>query len=109
MNNKSIYNKIPEGYVPVPKSDKSKELQLLRQGSITEITLGDKTFQVHDPVKIEQLIKLVERHEERLHSVSNETAQLKRKIQYMENEIRTLRNSINKLQDQIKNAGFNQF
>ncbi|HAO2062137.1 TPA: hypothetical protein IHJ80_005122, partial [Escherichia coli] len=53
MNGKSIYNKIPEGYVPVPKEQKSKQISLLRQGSITEITLDGKTFQVHDPARIE--------------------------------------------------------
>lgn len=109
MSNKNIYNKIPEGYVPLPKVDKSKELKLLRQGSITEITMDGQTFQVHDPIKIEQMIKFVERHEDRLYSLSQENLVLKRKVTELTQKVNQLQNNVNTLQEQIKNAGFNGF
>lgn len=109
MNGKSIYNKIPEGYVPVPKSDKSKSLSLLRQGSITEITLDGKTFQVHDPVRVEKIISMVERHEERFFGLSQELSKTKQKCTMLENQVTKLSNTVNKLQEQIKNAGFDKF
>ncbi len=109
MSNKNIYNKLPEGYVPLPKIDRSKELKLLRQGSITEITMDGKTFQVHDAVRIEQIIKLVERHEDRLFNINQETLQLKRKIQELTNKVNSLQSTVNSLQEQIKNAGFDRF
>ncbi|AGC35169.1 hypothetical protein GNZ01_06080 [Escherichia coli] len=109
MNGKSIYNKIPEGYVPVPKEQKSKQISLLRQGSITEITLDGKTFQVHDPARIEKIISLVERHEERFFSLSQELAKTKQNCRLLENQISTLTNTVKQLQEQIKNAGFDRF
>ncbi|WOL22818.1 hypothetical protein [Escherichia phage vB_EcoM_JNE01] len=109
MNNKSIYNKIPEGYVPTPKVDKSREISLLRQGSITEITLDGSTFQVSDPVRIEKIIKLVERHDERLYNMNQELLQYKRACAQLEQKVNKLSITVNKLQEQIKNAGLDRF
>jgi chromosome segregation ATPase len=109
MNGKSIYNKIPEGYVPVPKEDKSKSLSLLRQGSITEITIDGKTFQVHDPARVEKIIQMVERHEERFFSIGQELSRTKQKCTMLENQINKLSNTVSKLQEQIKNAGFDKY
>lgn len=109
MSNKNIYNKLPEGYIPLPKVDRTKELKLLRHGSITEITLDGKTFQVHDPARIEQMIKFVERHDERLFSMGQENIQLKRKIDEITIKVNSLQSTVNNLQEIIKNAGFDRF
>ncbi|EFJ0711979.1 hypothetical protein AYH43_005630, partial [Escherichia coli] len=93
----------------VPKEQKSKQISLLRQGSITEITLDGKTFQVHDPARIEKIISLVERHEERFFSLSQELAKTKQNCRLLENQISTLTNTVKQLQEQIKNAGFDRF
>lgn len=105
----SIYNRIPEGYVPVPKVDKTKDIKLLRHGSITEITLDGTTFQVHDPAKLEQLIKLVERHEDRLYDMKSENFKLKQLVTELTQRCNKLTSEVKKIQEQIKNAGFDRF
>lgn len=109
MNKKNIYNTIPEGYVPVPKEDKSKQLSLLRQGSITEITLDGKTFQVHDPQRVENIIKMVERHEDRLYNTSQEVSKMKQKCHQLEAQVTKLVSKVNRLQEQLRNAGLDRF
>ncbi|AFA44396.1 hypothetical protein [Klebsiella phage phiKp_21] len=85
---------------------KSSELKLLRSGSVTEITLDDKTFQVYDAHKIHNIITFVERHEDSIFNLRQDNNNLKKQIQILSKNIQTLQSTVTKLQEQLKNAGF---
>lgn len=100
----TIYNKLPTGYVK-PLEKKKDELTLIKHGSVTEITLGDKKFHVHDPVRMEGIISLVERHETRIFELSQSNSTLIQQVRELTNTVRILRSDIQKLQDLIKQNG----
>lgn len=85
---------------------KESPLKLLNMGSVTEITMDGKTFQVYDAQKIHNIISFVERHEDSLFNLRQDNINLKKQINILTKNVQTLQNSVNKLQDQLKNAGF---
>ena len=100
----TIYNKLPKDYVK-PQKSKSPELNLVKSGSITEITLGDKKFHVHDAIKMESIISLVEKHDEQIFEISQSNRVLQQHIRELTNIIRVLKSDVIKLQEIVKNNG----
>lgn len=100
-NNKGVYGKMMEGYVPVPKADKSNELQLLKHGNVVEITLNDKKFAIHDPVRIEGIINLVEKHEESLVMLRQSQRTLTAKVQELINKVNSLKGEVQTLKEKL--------
>lgn len=100
----TIYNKLPTGYKQ-PVQKKKDELKLIKHGSVTEITLGDKKFHVHDPVRMEGIISLVEKHDERIFELSQNSSALIQQVRELTNTVRVLKSDLQKLQDQIKQNG----
>lgn len=100
-NNKGVYGKMMEGYVPVPKAAKSNELQLLKHGNVVEITLNDKKFAIHDPVRIEGIINLVEKHEESLVMLRQSNRTLTAKVQELINKVNNLKGEVQTLKEKL--------
>lgn len=105
-NKGELYEKMMEGYVPVPKKDKSSELQFMKHGNVVEITLNDKTFAIHDPVRIEGIIKLVERHEDSLMMLRQSNRSLTAKMQELIQQVNSLKTEVRSLQEKL-NGGNN--
>lgn len=102
---KSIYNKIPEGFTPSPKIDPKHTLQMFKQGSVTEITLDGKSFQVIDPRRMEALANLVERHEERFFELNQAVKQLRDEVRKLQNTVKMTRDEVTRLQEKLKENG----
>lgn len=102
----NIYHRnVEEGHIPqIHNKDK---LKLVGRGAVTEITMDGKTFQVYDAQKIHSLITFVERHEDRLFELNQENKALKKQLNLLTKNLNDLNSTVKKLQDQLKNAGFN--
>lgn len=100
-----VYQSMSEGYIPPPKKEKDNGLQMSKLGNIVEITLGDKTFAIHDPARIEGIINLVEKHETSMYNMRQSHNQVSRKVQELTREVNALKSDIRKLQEQINNGG----
>ena len=95
------YAKMMEGYIPAVKEDKGNELQFMKAGNIVEITLGDKKFAIHDPARIEGIIKLVEDHQTSIHLIRNRTKELTAKVQELVITVNKLSNELQQLKEKL--------
>lgn len=100
-NSKGIYGKMMEGYIPPPKADKTNEIQLLKHGNVVEITLNDKKFAIHDPVRIEGIINLVEKHEESLVMLRQSNRALTAKVQELILKVNSLKSEVQTLKEKL--------
>lgn len=100
-NKNGVYGKMLEGYIPAPKADKSNELQMLKHGNVVEITLHDKTFAIHDPVRIEGIINLVEKHEDSLVMLRQSNRTLTAKVQELINKVNSLKGEVQTLKERL--------
>lgn len=78
------------------------KLTMLQRGSVTEITLGGRTFQISDPKKIEHAISILKHQEEAISNLrvkikehSTAIGQLVREIQNLKNEVQRLKEITN--------------
>lgn len=100
-NNNGVYGKMMEGYIPPPKENKSNELQMLKHGNVVEITLNDKKFAIHDPVRIEGIINLVEKHEDSLVALRQSNRTLTAKVQELVQTVNGLKREVNTLKEKL--------
>lgn len=89
------------------KENKS-QLSILRQGSVTEITMGDRTFQVTDPKRIEQAISFIGQHEEALFNLRQRVKEQTTIINLMVNDIATLKQEVQRLKEITNGYGSQQ-
>ncbi|SOK58556.1 hypothetical protein [Yersinia phage fHe-Yen9-04] len=82
----------------------SKQLSILRQGSVTEITMSGKTFQVSDPKRIEHAIIILERHEEVLFTLRQRIKEQTQSINILLNEIEKLKSDVQRLKEESNNG-----
>ena len=102
---KNIYNQIPEGYIPSTKIDPKHSIQLYTQGSVTEVTLDGKSFQVIDPVRMETMAKMVESHEERFFELNQAVKQVRNSTRDLIRQVESLKREMQTLQEKLKENG----
>lgn len=78
-----------------------QQLNLLRQGTVTEITIGDKVFQVTDPKRIEMAIKCLEQHEESLFKLRQRVKEQSTVINALQYEINAMKGDIQFLRENL--------
>ncbi|AQW88809.1 putative structural protein [Erwinia phage pEa_SNUABM_50] len=82
----------------------AKQLSVLRQGTVTEITMGGQTFQVSDPKRIEQAISFLERHEESLFTLRQRIKEQNKAINVLIQEIEKLKADVQRLKEESNNG-----
>lgn len=105
--NNGVYGKMLEGYIPVPKVQKSTEVQMLKHGNVVEITLDDKKFAIHDPVRIEGIINLVERHEDSLVMLRQSNRNLTAKVQELIQKVNSLKSEVQTMKEKLNGQNYN--
>lgn len=86
------------------KEQFSSELKLLRQGSVTEITMGSQTFQVTDPKRIEALGNIVVKHDGMLFEIRHSLSTANQSIKILHQEIINLKAEVQTLKEQSNNG-----
>lgn len=81
-----------------------KPLSILRQGAVTEITMGGQTFQVSDPKRIEQAISFLERHEESLFTLRQRIKDQNKALNVLIQEIEKLKADVQRLKEESNNG-----
>lgn len=82
-----------------------KDYTVFQKGTVTEVTLGDSTFQVVDPHRIEQLFRELGELRSRITILQDELHKAHTANGIMYTEMNNMRNEIQKLKDD-KNDGF---
>lgn len=85
------------------------KLGMIQRGSVTEITLGDRTFQVTDPKRIEQTISVLKHQEEAIHTMRTRLKEHHNAIGVLVQEIQTLKNEVQRLKEITNGYGSQQF
>jgi hypothetical protein len=85
------------------------QLSILRQGSVTEITMGDRTFQVTDPKRIEHAISFIGQHEEAIFNLRQRVKEQTTIINLMVNDIATLKQEVQRLKEITNGYGSQEF
>ena len=81
------------------KDSIESKLSILERGSVTEITLGGRTFQITDPKRIEQTFSVLQHHEESLHLLRQRVKEQSSAINQLINEVTTLKNEVQRLKE----------
>lgn len=84
------------------------KLQMLQRGSVTEITMGDRTFQVTDPKRIEQTISVLQHHEEALFTLRQRVKEHHTAINALIIEVEKLKNEVQRLKEITNGFGSNE-
>lgn len=84
------------------KKEKSQSPIVKSVGRVTEITLGDSKFSVHDPVRIENIIKLTEKNDssitqirQSIRSTNLVIKQLQQRVGSLEAELKAIKEKLN--------------
>lgn len=85
------------------------QLSILKQGAVTEITMGDRTFQVTDPKRIEQSIVYIERHEEALFLLRQRLKEQSTVINNLRNDVETLKQEVQRLKEITNGYGSREY
>ena len=104
----SMYRDYDEDEKP-KKVEESYDLSVLKSGSVTEITLGDKKFEVIDPNRIEQSLKLISQMNESLYSLRQRIKELSQSNNQLVEEINKLKSEVQKLKDNSNNYGSSEY
>lgn len=83
---------------PKPVSE-NKDYSVFRNGLVTEITLGDQTFNVVAAEKIDEINKLVNTHENSMFEMRQHMKKQATAISQLFSEIQALKAEIQKLKD----------
>lgn len=89
--------------------ENASQLSILRQGTVTEITMGDRTFQVTDPKRIEQAITFIGQHEEALFTLRQRIKEQTSILKIMANDIATLKQEVQRLKEITNGYGSQEF
>jgi len=87
----------------------TSKLQMLQRGSVTEITMGDKTFQVTDPKKIEQTITVLKTHDEAIFTLRQRVKEQTSVINQLLQDVNTLKNEVQRLKEITNGYGSQEF
>lgn len=93
----------------VLKHAAESKLGMLQRGSVTEITLGDRTFQITDPKRIEQTISVLKHHDEALHILRSRLKEHHSVLGQLIQEINTLKNEVQRLKEITNGYGSQEF
>lgn len=99
-----IYDRMMEGYVPVPKGSGKDELSFRPNGSVVEITLGDKKFAVHDAARLERVVELVKKNDTRLTQVQENLRTAINTLNKQAQHIHNMKAEIKELQEKLRNG-----
>lgn len=85
------------------------KLSMIQRGSVTEITLGDRTFQVTDPKRMEQTISVLKHQEEAIQILRSRVKEQHTAINILIQEVNTLKNEVQRLKEITNGYGSQEF
>ncbi|WEM33345.1 hypothetical protein EJP02_284 [Escherichia phage EJP2] len=86
------------------KKEKSQSPIVKSVGRVTEITLGDSKFSVHDPVRIENIIKLAEKHESSITQIRQSIRSTNLVIKQLQQRVGSLESELKAIKDKLNNG-----
>ncbi|AMM43850.1 virion structural protein [Pectobacterium phage vB_PcaM_CBB] len=93
----------------VLKNAAESKLSMIQRGSVTEITMGDRTFQVTDPKRMEQTISVLKHQEEAIQNLRARMKEHHNAISVLVQEIQTLKNEVQRLKEITNGYGSQEF
>lgn len=91
------------------KNAAESKLSMIQRGSVTEITMGDRTFQVTDPKRMEQTISVLKHQEEAIQNLRSRMKEHHNAISVLVQEIQTLKNEVQRLKEITNGYGSQEF
>ncbi len=91
------------------KNATESKLSMIQRGSVTEITMGEKTFQVTDPKRMEQTISVLKHQEESIQILRTRMKEHHNAISILVQEIQTLKNEVQRLKEITNGYGSQEF
>ncbi|AFC21731.1 virion structural protein [Cronobacter phage vB_CsaM_GAP32] len=91
------------------KSIAESKLSMIQRGSVTEITMGDRTFQVTDPKRLEQMISVLKHQEESIQVLRTKIKEHHNAISVLVQEVQTLKNEVQRLKEITNGYGSQEF
>jgi cell shape-determining protein MreC len=111
--NKGMYSSVPDEKFAqksaILKDSAESKLNMVQRGSVTEITLGGRTFQVSDPKRIEQTVTILKNHEEAMHTMRQRLKEQHNAIAVLLQEIQTLKNDVQRLKEITNGYGSQEY
>lgn len=91
------------------KQSAESKLSMIQRGSVTEITMGDRTFQVTDPRRMEQTISVLKHQEDAIIALNRRVKEQHNAIGILVQEIQTLKNEVQRLKEITNGYGSQEF
>jgi hypothetical protein len=93
----------------VLKEQAQSKLDILQRGSVTEITLGNRKFQISDPAKLERVAMILKGHEDMLSTMRNRIKEQHNAISVLISEVQTLKNEVQRLKEITNGYGSQEY
>lgn len=111
--NKGMYSSEPDESFArksaILKDSAESKLNMVQRGSVTEITLGGRTFQVSDPKRIEQTVTILKNHEEAMHTMKQRLKEQHNAIGILVQEVNTLKQEVQRLKEITNGYGSQEY
>lgn len=91
------------------KITENTALPFVKRGSVTEITIGDSTFPVVDPKKLEQLVVIIRRHDESLFLLRQRLKEQSTTINKLIQIVNTLEQDVQRLKEITNGYGSQEY
>lgn len=104
MNKKNIYN----SKIPSIKKD-THSTMINKVGTVTEITVDGKSFNVTDPLVIQQIQSSINDIQQKYNSVVHSYKTQEKQVSFLNKEIQQLRSELTKLKDKVNENINNPF
>ncbi len=104
----TVQNEQPKTALNSIKAVNESKVDIIQRGTVTEITMGGRTFQVSDPKRIEQTVTVLKSHDEALHQLRQRIKEHTTVINQMQQTINTLSTEVQRLKEITNGYGSQQ-
>lgn len=91
------------------KEQAESKLDIIQRGSVTEITLGNRKFQVSDPAKLERVISILKGQEDAISTMRQRMKEQHNALAVLVQEVQTLKNEVQRLKEITNGYGSQEY